>query len=220
MARRVRGEPLAWITGSTTFCDLRVRIDLGVYVPRPQSEPLARRAASLLPAAAAAVDVCTGSGAIAAVLRASRPEATIVASDVDPVAVSCARRNGVTAVQGDLDDALPRELLGVVDVLVAVPPYVPTQELAMLPRDVLAYEPVRALDGGATGTDLLLRLVERSVRWLREGGALLLELGGDQAAPVSDAMTDAGFGDIRIGWDADGDVRSIEACLTRFPRAG
>ncbi len=220
VARRVRGEPLAWITGSTTFCDLRVRIDPGVYVPRPQSEPLARRAAALLPATGVAVDLCTGSGAIAAVLGASRPGATIVAADVDPVAVACARRNDVVAFAGDLDDALPSELLGAVDVVVAVPPYVPTSELALLPRDVVAFEPLRALDGGQAGTDLLLRVVDRSVRWLRPGGALLLELGGDQAAPVGDAMTAAGFGALSTGRDTDGDVRSIEACLTRFPSAG
>jgi release factor glutamine methyltransferase len=126
----------------------------------------------------------------------------------------------VTAVVGDLDSALPSELCGLVDVLVAVPPYVPTEELALLPRDVVAYEPVRALDGGEAGTDLLSRIVDRSVRWLRPGARLLLELGGDQAGLVSEAMVDAGFGDVRVGRDADGDVRSIEACLTRFPSAG
>jgi release factor glutamine methyltransferase len=201
------------------FCGRRVRVDIGVYVPRPQSEALARRAASLLPHAGVAVDLCAGSGAIAAVLHAARPEATVIASDIDPVAVACARDNGVTAVAGDLDSALPPEFRGVVDMLLAVPPYVPTEELALLPRDVVAYEPVRALDGGATGTDLLLRIVDRSVRWLRPGGRLLLELGGDQAGPLRDAMAAAGFGDVRVGRDTDG-VRSIEACLTRFPSAG
>jgi release factor glutamine methyltransferase len=202
------------------FCGRRVRVDAGVYVPRPQSEALARRAASLLPPDGVAVDLCAGSGAIAAVLHAARPEATVIASDIDPVAVACARENGVTAVVGDLDSALPSELCGLVDVLVAVPPYVPTEELALLPRDVVAYEPVRALDGGEAGTDLLSRIVDRSVRWLRPGGRLLLELGGDQAGPLRDAMAAAGFGDVRVGRDADGDVRSIEACLTRFPSAG
>jgi release factor glutamine methyltransferase len=216
----VRGEPLAWIVGSVMFCGRRVRVDAGVYVPRPQSEALARRAASLLPPDGVAVDLCAGSGAIAAVLHAARPEATVIASDIDPVAVACARENGVTAVVGDLDSALPSELCGLVDVLVAVPPYVPTEELALLPRDVVAYEPVRALDGGEAGTDLLSRIVDRSVRWLRPGGRLLLELGGDQAGPLRDAMAAAGFGDVRVGRDADGDVRSIEACLTRFPSAG
>jgi release factor glutamine methyltransferase len=202
------------------FCGRRMRVDIGVYVPRPQSEALARRAASLLPPDGVAVDLCAGSGAIAAVLQAARPEAAVIASDIDPVAVACARDNGVTAVVGDLDSALPTELRGVVDVLVAVPPYVPTEELALLPRDVVAYEPMRALDGGDAGTDLLSRIVERSVRWLRPGGRLLLELGGDEAGPVGDAMVGAGFGDVRVGRDADGDVRSIEACLTRFPSAG
>lgn len=101
--RRLRGEPLAWITGSVTFCGLRVRIDAGVFVPRPHTEALARRAIELLPDEGIAVDLCTGSGAVALVLAAARPGATVLGTDVDPLAVACAGRNGVSATAGDLD---------------------------------------------------------------------------------------------------------------------
>lgn len=208
--RRSAGEPLAWIVGAVEFCGLAVVVEQGVYVPRRQSEPLARRAAELLPADGVALDLCTGAGAIACVLKVAAPAATVVATDVDPLAVACARGNGVDAYLGDLDVPLPASLLGTVDVMVAVVPYVPTDELAFLPRDVTAFEPRAALDGGAGGVEVLARVVERSTRWLRPGGWLLLELGGDQALAIAERMAGAGFADIAVHRDDDGDERAIE----------
>jgi len=209
LARRLTGEPLAWVTGRTTFCGLELAVDPGVYVPRPQTEALAKRAAEALPAAGVAVDVGTGCGAIAAVATAARPDARILATDVDPVAVACARRNGVDAILGNLDEPLPTELEDHVDVLTAVLPYVPTEAIRLLPRDVRDFEPHAALDGGPDGTDLLLELARRSGRWLRPGGRILLELGGDQAPPIRDALRANGFGDLEVLRDAEGDPRGI-----------
>ncbi len=211
LARRLSGEPLAWITGSVRFCDVLVRVDPGVFVPRPHSEWLARRAASLLPEDGVAVDLCTGSGAVAAVLASARPQATVVATDVDPVAVSCASRNGVRALMGDLDEPLPPELRGRVDVMTAVVPYVPTEELHLLPRDVLANEPRPALDGGVGGTTVLVRAAAAAGRWLRPGGFVLLEIGGDQAGVLGRALADAGLTTIHVHRDEDGRYRAIEA---------
>jgi release factor glutamine methyltransferase len=211
LARRLRGEPLAWMTGSLRFCGILIRVDPGVFVPRPHTEALARRAASLLADEGIAVDLCTGSGAIAAVLGSAHPEATVLATDVDPVAVACARGNGVHALEGDLDEPLSPSLRGRVDVMTAVVPYVPTEELAFLPRDVIAHEPPRALDGGPRGTTILVRAAEAAARWLRPGGSVLLELGGDQAGEVATTLADAGLSDIRIHRDGDGQDRAIEA---------
>jgi release factor glutamine methyltransferase len=211
MARRLGGEPLAWITGWVLFCGLRVHVDHGVFVPRAHTEALARRAVSLLPDAGVAVDLCTGSGAVAAVLRAERPRTTVLATDADAVAVRCARRNGIDALLGDLDKPLPRSLLGLVDVMTAVVPYVPTDELRLLPRDVLANEPRRALDGGSRGTSVLVRVAHAAARWLRPGGSLLLELGGDQASELGGTLSDAGLSDIRVHRDEEGRDRAIEA---------
>jgi release factor glutamine methyltransferase len=211
VARRLEGEPLAWITGSVLFCGVRVSVDPGVFVPRPHTEAMAQRAASVLPAAGIAVDLCTGSGAVAAFLGAAHPRATVVATEVDPLAVACARRNGVNALVGDLDEPLPPSLRGRVDVMTAVVPYVPTDELAFLPRDVLANEPRRALDGGARGTRLLGRAAEAAARWLCPGGSVLLELGGDQAGEVAAAFEHVGLSGIRVHLDGDGQERAIEA---------
>ncbi|HSJ50676.1 MAG TPA: HemK/PrmC family methyltransferase [Actinomycetota bacterium] len=215
VARRRRGEPLAWITGSVMFGGVRVAVDPGVFVPRPHTQALARRASRLLPERGIAVDLCTGSGAVAAVLAVARPAAEVLATDLDPAAVACARRNGVRALQGDLDEPLPRSMVGRVDVLTAVAPYVPTEELHLLPRDVIAHEPRRALDGGPGGTEVLSRAAEAAARWLRPGGVVLLEIGGDQAREMTAALTDAGLSGIRVHRDRDGRDRSIQA---RRPR--
>src|SRR6185312_1735814 len=165
--RRLSGEPLAWIVGGAAFCGRRVRVDPGVYVPRPHTEALALRAAGRLPAQGTAIDLCTGSGAVAAVLAGRRPAATVIATDADERAVACARSNGVDARRGDLFGPVPASLRGRVDVVTAVVPYVPTAALAY--------------DGGPDGTEILRRALEGSRAVLRPGGALLLELGGDQA---------------------------------------
>ena len=78
VARRLTGEPLAWIIGTVSFCGVSIRIDPGVYVPRWQSEPLARRAIERLPATGVAIDLCTGSGALARTLSTNRPGARVV----------------------------------------------------------------------------------------------------------------------------------------------
>ena len=213
VARRLTGEPLAWITGSVMFCGLEVRVDPGVYVPRWQSEPLALRAAERLPADGLAIDVCTGAGAIAKTLMARRPGARVVATDVDARAVACARRNGVDAHRGDLLAPLPRTLEGRADVVVGVVPYVPTPDLPLLQRDTLTFESTLSYDGGEDGTALLRRVVAESARFLRLGGALLLELGGPQADALRDDLARLHYVDVGVLRDEEGDVRGIETTL-------
>lgn len=147
------------------------------------------------------------------VLSAAAPNARVVATDVDPLAVACARTNGVDAYAGVLDEPLPRALQTVVDVLIAVPPYVPTGELRFLPRDVQAHEPIAALDGGADGTDVLAEIVRRAPRWLRPAGALVLEIGGDQAAMLEPVLREARFDPPEVLRDAEDDPRGIVARL-------
>jgi len=213
VARRLTGEPLAWITGSVSFCGLEVSVDPGVYVPRWQSEPLALRAAQRVPANGVAVDACTGAGAIAKTLMARCPGARVVATDLDERAVACARRNGVDARHGDLLAPLPRELEGRVDVVVGVVPYVPTGDLRLLHRDALTFESTLSYDGGEDGTALLRRVVGDSPRFLRHGGTLLLELGGQQADALRDDLGREGYIDVDVLRDEEGDVRGIEATL-------
>ena len=195
------------------FCGSEIRVDPGVYVPRRQSEPLARRAVECLPANGTAIDLCTGTGAIAKTLSANRPGARVVASDIDERAVACATTNGVEVFCGDLFAPLPRSLEGRVDVVVGVVPYVPTRELPLLQRDTFSFESPLAYDGGNDGTDILRRIVADSPRFLRPGGVLLLELGGDQADALGDDLVRFGYVGVAALVDEDGDVRGIEASL-------
>ena len=213
VGRRLTGEPLAWIIGSVSFCGLEIRVNSGVYVPRWLSEPLARRAVERLPATGVAIDLCTGTGAIAKTLAMGRPGARVVASDVDERAVACAAANGVEVYRGDLFAPLPRMLEGRVDVVVGVVPYVPTPALPLLQRDTFAFESPLSYDGGRDGTEILRRVLRDSPRFLRRGGALLLELGGQQADALGDDLAGLGYGDVSVLSDDDGDVRGIEATL-------
>ncbi|HUP84528.1 MAG TPA: HemK family protein methyltransferase [Acidimicrobiales bacterium] len=199
--RREAGEPVEWIVGWAPFCGLRVVVQRGVYVPRAQTEVLARRALEVLPARGLAVDLATGSGAVAVVLAVAGAE--VVATEIDPVAAACARANGVTVFEGDLDGPLPATLEGRVDVLTANVPYVPTHALSLLPRDVQDHEPRLALDGGTGGLDHVRRVLALASRWLRPAtGRVLVEIGPDQAAA---------FPGLVHHRDEDGDVRAVEA---------
>jgi release factor glutamine methyltransferase len=208
--RRTRGEPLPWITGHVRFAGHTLHLNPGVYVPRPHTEDLARRAAARLPAGGRAVDLCTGSGAVAAHLRACVPDATVLGTDVDRGAAACARRNGVPTVVTDVADAL-HGARGRVDVVTAVAPYVPRDALRFLPIDVQRHEPRRALDGGDDGLDLVQRVVEAAAGLLRPGGSLLLELGADQDRWLAPALHAHGFGAVTTWHDDDGDLRGLVA---------
>jgi release factor glutamine methyltransferase len=209
LSRREAGEPLAWITGSLDFCGRALRVDPGVYVPRAQTEELAHRAAVLLGTTPGprAVDLCTGAGAVAAHLRHAVPGAAVVGVDIDPAAVACARRNGVPAVVGDL--GRPPLRAGIADLVTAVPPYVPSGGLAVLPADVQRYEPRRALDGGPDGLDLVRGVVAAAATLLRAGGRLVIELGGDQDEALRPALAAAGFAAPAPWYDEDGDLRGV-----------
>lgn len=213
VSRRLTGEPLAWITGRITFCGHELLVDPGVYVPRWQTEQLARRAVELLPPGGTAVDLCTGTGAIARTLLAAHAGegARILATDLDERAVACAWANGVDAYCGDLFAPLPGPLEGRVDLVVAVVPYVPTAALALLQRDTLTFESPLSYDGGPDGTDILRRVLTESPRFLRPGGTVLVELGGEEADALSDELARLGYVDVAVLLDDDDDVRGLEA---------
>jgi release factor glutamine methyltransferase len=144
---------------------------------------------------------------------AEHPGACVVASDIDQRAVACATANGVEAYVGDLFAPLPPMLKGRVDVVVGIVPYVPTSALSLLQRDTLAFESPLAYDGGGDGTEILRRVLIDSLGFLRPGGALLLELGGEQADALADDLARLGYVDVAELVDEDDDVRGMEATL-------
>ncbi|WP_448061213.1 putative protein N(5)-glutamine methyltransferase [Cellulomonas hominis] len=203
--RRVAGLPLEHVLGWAEFCGLRIVVAPGVFVPRHRTELLVREATALARAAAlgpgghrpVVVDLCCGSGAVAAAVAARLGAVELYAADIDPVAVDCARRNlaaadGV-ALQGDLDQPLPTTLRGRVDVLVANAPYVPTDAIALMPPEARLHEPRAALDGGADGLDVQRRVIAAAPGWLAPGGHVLVETSERQAAGTLAAVTAQGL---------------------------
>jgi release factor glutamine methyltransferase len=185
VARRVAGEPLEHVLGWAELCGLRFAVEPGVFVPRRRTELLVRQAVAVVPPGGVLVDLCCGSGAIGAAIAAAVAGLEVHAVDDDPAAVRCARRNlapfGGTVHQGDLAGPLPARLRGRVDVIGACPPYVPTEEIALMPPEARDHEPRLALDGGTDGLDLTRRLAELAPAWLAPGGHLLVESSGYQA---------------------------------------
>ncbi|WP_243766737.1 putative protein N(5)-glutamine methyltransferase [Streptomyces sp. GC420] len=194
--RRVAGLPLEHVLGWAEFCGLRPAVDPGVFVPRRRTEFLVRRAAALAPpGGAVVVDLCCGSGAVGAALAAGLDGVELHAVDIEPAAVRCARRNlpGGHVYEGDLYEPLPAELRGRVDVLVANAPYVPTEEVVLLPPEARIHEPLVALDGGADGLDIQRRVIAGAAVWLAPGGHLLIETSERQAPLTAGSMARAGL---------------------------
>jgi release factor glutamine methyltransferase len=142
------------------------------------------------------VDLACGSGAIGRAIAARTP-IDLYAGDIEPAAVACARRNlapvGGHVRQGDLYEALPGDLRGRVDLVVANVPYVPTEAVDLMPPEARLFEPLTALDGGTDGLDLLRRAAAGAGDWLRPGGRLLIETSLDQAPAAAQAYAAAGL---------------------------
>ncbi|WP_373430551.1 putative protein N(5)-glutamine methyltransferase [Streptomyces sp. B3I8] len=206
--RRVVGEPLELVVGRAEFHGLRITVEPGVFVPRRRTEFLVDQALALLPDQGLVVDLCCGSGAVGAALAASSAAPRLHAADIDPAAVRCARRNvapyGGHVHEGDLYAALPPALRGRIDVLTANVPYVPTDEVRLLPAEAREHEPLVALDGGADGLDLLRRVAAGAPHWLAPGGALFVETSERQAAAAVAAFTGAGLGARLARWEEFG----------------
>ena len=202
ITRRASREPLQHITGWASFRHLELHVGPGVFVPRPETEGVAQLAIDALravpDASPVAVDLGTGSGALALAMASEVPTATVVAVELSPDAAVWTRRNiaavgvdNVRLVEGDLADAVP-ELDATVSVVVSNPPYVP---VGMVPRDpeVRLHDPALALYGGEDGLDLVRALSLTARRLLRPGGALVIEHGELQGGAIRDLLTADGW---------------------------
>ncbi len=193
VGRRVAGDPLEYILGWTDFCGVRIVVRPGVFVPRQRTALMVTEAIAVARQQHSAVsgrppvvlDLCCGAGAVGAAVAAQLGSCEIYASDIDPVAVRCARLNlppDSCTFQGDLYAPLPDTLRGRVDVLVANAPYVPTDAVRLMPPEARVHEPLVALDGGNDGLTLIRRVILGAASWLAPGGALLVETSDGQAA--------------------------------------
>lgn len=197
VARRVAGEPLEHVVGWADFAGLRVSVAPGVFVPRKRTELVARIAQRLAPASGTVVDLCCGSGAIAIALATWRHDLTVVAADIDPLAVELTRQAieplGGMAVVSDMGAGLPDELKGRVDVVVSCPPYVPSRQIALMPHEAREWEPRKALDGGKDGTRMQARVFAAAKAILAPQGTCIVETSEHLVDATIAAATHAGF---------------------------
>ncbi len=191
LRRRAKREPLQYIDGTAAFRDLVLRVDPRVLIPRPETEVLVQEVLDWSRGRddLSAVDVGTGSGAIALALATEGPFARVVATDVQPDALAAARENHALAapdapVEFRLGDLLAPVQGEAFDVVVSNPPYVGDEEAASLDPEVRDWEPATALFAGAGGLDVIRRLVPQAAEALRPGGLLALEIGAAQGAAV------------------------------------
>ena len=170
------------------------------------------------------LDICTGSGAIAVYLAHEFPEVCVSAGDISAAALAVARRNcAALCSSAQAEDGVPvkavrffesdlfAQIPGCFDLITANPPYIPTAVIEGLDRNVRDHEPHLALDGGASGFELPLRLIRTARPKLRPGGILLMEIGDDQGARALEAAADSGFRSCRILKDYAGQDRILEA---------
>lgn len=216
LARRVAGEPMAYITGTKEFFGLPLRVDARVLDPRPDTETLVEWALELLDKRQAprVVDLGTGSGAIALALKSHCPQARMEAVDYSADALAVARAN---AQQLQLDVQFAQgswlePVQGDFDLIVSNPPYIASADPHLA---ALRHEPLSALASGVDGLDDIRTIIAQSTQHLRPGGWLLLEHGYDQSEAVCALLTQAGFADAQSRHDLAGIARCSGA---QWPR--
>ncbi len=225
LQRRGAGEPLQYVVGSWSFRTLDLMVDRRVLIPRPETEVVAGFATDEVASRSAAqggdrevivADLGTGSGAIALSVAAECPAARVYATDVsaDALAVASANLAGlgraaarVTLHEGDWFEALPGALKGSIDVVVSNPPYIGAGE--ELPPVVADWEPAVALWSGPTGREAAEQVVDGASRWLRPGGALIMEAASHRAQESATLVSGAGFEDVRVERDLAGLERVV-----------
>jgi release factor glutamine methyltransferase len=188
LARRVRREPIQYITGEVAFCSLSLLVRPGVFIPRPETELIVEKAGTIQPPPQRILDLCTGSGALAIALAKKIPQAHVVATDIEEMPLKIARANAerhdclsqTHFVQGDLFAPFRAES-DRFDLIVCNPPYIPERDRPTLQPEVRDYEPALALFAPEEGTAFYRRILREAPAFLTQAGHLLLELGAGQS---------------------------------------
>ncbi len=224
-ARRLAGEPAAYIIGEWEFFGLPLDISRDVLVPRTDTEVLTARAIALAERAgegARVLDLCAGSGCVGLAVASRAPRCRVVLADWSEGALRICRQNvrrnslnaRVTCVRADARQA-PDKSLWDFDVIACNPPYIPTGDLDVLDPSVRDYEPRMALDGGPDGLDFYRAIAAGWGGTLRLGGTLLFEVGIGQVGDVEHILAAHGFEQIETHQDTAGIWRVVEGVAGR-----
>ncbi|MBR5641134.1 MAG: peptide chain release factor N(5)-glutamine methyltransferase [Firmicutes bacterium] len=218
--RRAAGEPLQYILGHTDFMGLDIKVAPGVLIPRPETEGLCELLQKAETAPKRILDLCTGSGCIAAWAAHAYPESAVFAADLSEEALAIAAENckahesfpeQITLLQGDLFEALP-DNTEPFDVIVSNPPYIPSATVETLESEVKDHEPRLALDGGPLGMNLVSRIIEETPAYLTPGGLLLMEIDDAQESLVRNACEASGaYSSSEVLRDLAGRTRYLKA---------
>ena len=222
-ARRLTGEPIAFIIGSQGFWSLDLKVTPQTLIPRPETELLVETSLALdLPADCRAIDLGTGTGAIALALAKERPSWQLTAVDSEPAAVKLAELNShycqidnVMVYQSDWFSQVP--LLGRLSnyhLIVSNPPYIEIDDPHLMQGDV-RFEPASALVSGVDGLDDLREVINSSVKYLETFGWLLVEHGYRQGSAVRELFKAAGFITIETMTDFNQLERITMGCLPK-----
>ena len=219
LARRLRGEPVAYITGAWEFYGLPMTVTPDVLIPRMDTEVLVDAAKEILVGRkmdARILDLCCGSGCIACALGHELPASKLVAVDISASALEICRKNLAAnrlssrciTLQADATAAPPLSI-GTFDLIVSNPPYIASDEIIELDSSVRDYEPIWALDGGKDGLRFYKGILKYWKSLLRPGGFILFEVGEDQAQTVKDMVLAAGFAAADTRKDSQGIERVV-----------
>jgi len=219
--RRASGEPVAYLIGYREFWSIKIRVQHGVLIPRPETELLVEETLRILKSedrGAAVLELGTGSGAIAIALAKEIKNSVIYAGDISPAALDVARQN--IAEQG-LQERIrlvcgngpaPFKQVALFDLIISNPPYICSRSIPALAPEIKDHEPVQALDGGDDGLTFYRQWIPQMPALLRRGGRAVLEIGAEQSEAVSQLFRDAGaFAEIAVKKDHAGHTRSVIA---------
>lgn len=225
--RAAEHEPIAYLTGRAWFFNLEFEVDNNVLIPRPDTETIVENVLQLARntpgfEAPRVLDLCTGSGCIAAAIAHHLKGAVLVATELSAGAAAVARKNlsrlglaeRVAVMEGDLFEPLRQSMdAHPFDLVVSNPPYIPSGDILKLPRNVRDYEPAHALDGGPDGLAFHRRILEQAPDRLRAGGRLYIEIQFDQGPAVKELAQQNGeaLEDIRLLKDFAGHERVLTA---------
>jgi release factor glutamine methyltransferase len=223
--QRHAGTPLAYLLGTAQFMNVTLQVNPSVLIPRVETEELVEhilRDLHPLPKDLHLLDLGTGSGAIAIALAKQWPQSHALAIDISTSALALARENAkLNGVAGQIAFVCSdwfSAVDGQFDLIVSNPPYIPTEDLTTLPKEVAAHEPRRALDGGPRGLREIERIVREAPRFLRPGGRLYLEIGSPQAKDVCRLLEEtSAFSRMEVHRDLAGRDRIVYAIRPEQP---